>query len=59
LYCLSTGYTYSIDVTFASTLPSGARVRFAVWAVGSRRSSPDGSLNECYAPPFQWDVTLN
>ncbi len=29
------------------------------WAVGNRGSTPDASINECYTPPYLWDVTLN
>lgn len=59
LYCLSPGWVYSIDATFASTLTPGTRVRFSAWAIGSNGIAPDGSSDECNTPPVQWDLTLD
>jgi hypothetical protein len=59
LYCLSPGYVYSIDATFAPTLTPGTRVRFSAWAVGANAIAPDASPGECYTPAVQWDFTLN
>ena len=59
LYCLSPGWVYSIDATFASDLTPGTRVRFSAWAVGSNSIAPDGSSGDCSTPPVQWDLTLN
>jgi hypothetical protein len=62
IYSIDAGVsrTFGMDVTFATSISQGSRVRFAAWLVWSGGGLADGSTLPCTsASVLEWDVVVN